>query len=460
MKKEDINTEIISKIELLIDDTLFYMPGEIIKGKIRMNPIFQIKLDEKKLHLTLNIMQYEFWDYTNIEIKELKNIYITKIQQQDIEYRLKEEETPNPKNFLNFSVIEKEEKNKNIEIPFQIKIDNPKILPTFQFEDKKYILGIRHLLIVECHEYHSSNYIGLFIGKAKDLDFAIPKEMKESFRMDISTLEVTASFPKLSYKFNEEINVDVKTNSNLRFKKITEIERLFYRKIEWIGYMKNSLLDRNVLDSKKFTYNENKYELSTKLKMPLNAFYTSFSEGVKLGRNAFYYSAENKFGNTLVNEIKDNDEGFREDNDNPIDNAVGSLAIGVIAAPVGMIYGLFKGFYQQGDVVKEILNINKNQNNIESNFSHKIQNEEFEKLYIENLKKFVYFKDDKVVGFIKFSKNILPPVKGYYFKCYYNIKIEVKVAGIIANSNKELKTKIDLYDYKEYIQKMKAIFKN
>ena len=210
MKKEDINSEIISKIELVIDYTLFYMPGEIIKGKIIVNPKFQMKMNDNILHLTLKIMQYEFWDYSNIEKEELKNIYTTTIQQENIEYPLKEEEISTNKNYLNFSVIEKEE-DKNISIPFQIKVDNTKILPTFQFEDKKYILGIRHLLIVECQEYNSSNYIGLFIGKNKNIDFSQPKELKGSFRIDISSLEITANIPKLSYKFNEEIKVDVKT---------------------------------------------------------------------------------------------------------------------------------------------------------------------------------------------------------------------------------------------------------
>ena len=116
---------------------------------------------------------------------------------------------------MNFSVIEKEDKVKNITIPFNLKIDNPKILPTFQFEDKNYILGIRHLLIVECHEYSSSNYIGLFIGKKKNEECCEPKELKNSFRIDISTLDITANIPKLSYAFDEEIKVDVKTNSNL-----------------------------------------------------------------------------------------------------------------------------------------------------------------------------------------------------------------------------------------------------
>ena len=497
MKKEDLNSEIISKMELIIDNTLFYMPGETIKGKIIMNPQFKMKIEEKTIHLSLKIMQYEFWDYNKVNIKELKNIYTTTIQQEDIEYRLKEEETSTSQSFMNFSVIEKEEdKNKNITIPFQIKINNPKILPTFQFEDKKYILGIRHLLLVECHEYYSSNYMGLFIGKNKNEDFSEPKELKGSFRIDISTLEVTANIPKLSYKFNEEIQVDVKTKSNLHFKKITEILQKLYRKIEWIGYMKNTVLDRNVINEQKLTYNENKYKLSTKLKLPFNALYTSLCEGLKVGNIAFNFTQNHSLGDRIGKKIKEKVEDALEENENDddndnnedidtnnnnykknykykknnnynnsndyneYDNAIGSLALGAAAAPFGMIYGLFKGIYKQGDVVKDILNLHQNQNNIESKFSNKLENEVIEKEYIENLKKFVYFNKDKIVGFIKFSKNILPPVKGYYFKCNYNIKIEVQVAGIITNSNKELKTQIDLYDYEEYIEKMKEMFKN
>ena len=75
------------------------------------------------------------------------------------------------------------------------------------------------------------------------------------------------------------------------------------------------------------------------------------------------------------------------------------------------------------------------------------------------MKKFVYFKDNKVVGFIKFVYNIVPPVNGYYFKCNYNFKIKVEITGIVLSSNKYLKIDIDLYDSEEYITKMKQIFK-
>ena len=105
------------------------------------------------------------------------------------------------------------------------------------------------------------------------------------------------------------------------------------------------------------------------------------------------------------------------------------------------------------------MNINEKQIRMENDFTSKIDKKETE-LLIENLKKFVYFKDNKVIGFIKFGEDITPPVKGYYFNCEYNVKIEVEIEGIIINRNKYLKTQIDLYDSDEYITKMKNIFKN
>ena len=268
MKKEDINYELISKIEIQLEDTLFYMPGETINGKIIINPKYRTRIQDKILHLTLKIMQYEFWEYTNIEIEELKNIYQTKIQEENIIYELnsnEEEVTNKDEIFMNFSVIEIENEDKKIIIPFQLKLDEQKILPTFQYEDKTYILGIRHLLIVECQEYNSSNYIGLFIGKKENKEFSTPKSIKENYIVDLGTLEIIANYPKLSYNFNDDITVDIKTNSNLYFKKITELQQVFYRKIEWVGYMKNSVLIKNIYDNQTLTYNENKYGLISRL---------------------------------------------------------------------------------------------------------------------------------------------------------------------------------------------------
>ena len=68
MKKEDINDELISKIELQVEETLFYLPGSIIKGKIIIIPKYRMQIKNQILHLTLKLNQYEFWDYNQKEI--------------------------------------------------------------------------------------------------------------------------------------------------------------------------------------------------------------------------------------------------------------------------------------------------------------------------------------------------------------------------------------------------------
>ena len=67
-----------------------------------------------------------------------------------------------------------------------------------------------------------------------------------------------------------------------------------------------------------------------------------------------------------------------------------------------------------------------------------------EKIIIENLTKFVYFKDNENVGFIKFEQNITPPVD-----------------GILNGLNVwKLKLIYNMYYSDEYIKNMKKIFKN
>ena len=460
MKKEDINFELISKIEIQLDNTLFYMPGETITGKIILNPKYRMKIKDNFFHCSLKIMQYEFWEKTNIEINELKNIHATTVQEENIEYEFRDNgnDLPPKPNDINFTIIEKENEDKNITIPFQIKLTKEKILPTFQYEEKNYILGIRHLLIAECKEYNSSNYIGLFVGKIPNKEFIEAKSIKESFIVDIGTLEIIANYPTLSFKTDGDIIVDIKTNSNLYFKKITEIQQKFYRKIEWKGFMKNSVLSKNIYDNQTFTYNENKYGLISRLTVPLKIVYSSLEGGVKLGKMGFYIGS--RFGFAKIIKLALGIYSFpRNAQEAENERTLGGFVLGIMAFPLGLIGGFFKGFYDQGDLVKDIMNINDKTENIENIFEPKLENAQNQKELGENLKKFVYFKNDKVVGFVKFSKNITPPVDGYYFKCKYNIKIDVKIAGIILNRKRYLKTKIDLYDSDEYINNMKNLFK-
>jgi hypothetical protein len=433
MKKENINYEFISKIEINLDDTIFYVPGEIIKGKININPKYQMKINDTNLHITLKIIQYEFWDYSNQKIKELKNVNITTIQTEDIIYKLKEGDLSENKNFENFSIIDLEDENKIISIPFEFKITEEKILPTFQFDDKTYFLGIRHLLLAECKEYKSSNYIGLFIGKNRNKDFIEPKEIKESYTVGLGTLDIIVNYPTQSYKFDEIINLDIQAKTNLNYKKITEIKQKFYRNIHWIGYMKNSLLNKTIFHTQKYTLNENKYGLLEKINAPLLPIEETISEsirGILLG--AILGTIWGPFG----------------------------IILGMTAAHEAVITGINNGFSKQGKIVKEIFNADKHQKDFTNNFKTKLEKDDDEKIINDNLKKFVYFKDNKIVGFIKFAKDITPPVEGYYFKCDYNLKIEVEITGIILNRNKYLKTQIDMYDSDEYITQMKKILKN
>ena len=457
MKKEDINDEIISKIELQLEETLFYLPGETIKGKIILNPKYKMKIKNQILHLSLKLNQYEFWEYNKKEIKELKNIYITKVQENKIEYTLEKEELTKSEIFNSFSVIEEEKENKIISIPFEFKIENKNILPTFQFEDKNYILGIRHLLIVECKEYGSLNHIGLFIGKIKNEEYSEPKEIKQNFIVGLGSLEIKANFPKLSFSFNEEVISNIESKSNLHFKKVTQITQKFYRKIEWKGTLK-SLINKNIYNIQKLQIEENKdeYGLISKLTFPIRPIIDSIIGGV-LGFGFCFYLEEVGQLEDLFFKEKKNDEK-KNYASNIIDIIMGFI-IGIPTGIIGSLGGLGYGIYQQIDIVKDILKLKEVKKELKNDFEAKISNEDKE-LIIENLKKFVFFKDNKIVGFIKFPQNITPPVNGYYFNCNFKVKIEANISGIILNRNKNLKTQIDLYDSEEYIKKMKNIFKN
>ena len=146
MNKSEINKEILSVIKI---ETLFYIPGETVKGKIKLFPTINLKLKDHTIHFKLKLIQYEFWEYSNVKLTELKNIHKTEIKEKFIEYKLNDDEISKFEekvNLLEFSVIfiKNENKENFISIPFEFKIDseNEKLLPTFQFETEKYFLDI------------------------------------------------------------------------------------------------------------------------------------------------------------------------------------------------------------------------------------------------------------------------------------------------------------------------------
>ena len=447
MKKPEIKEESISKIKIEIN-TLFYMPGETIKGIIKLSPEMKIKISSNKLHLKLKLIQYEFWDYINNQTDDMKNIYKTEVSTNIIEYEYKEEEQPNFKEneeFGNFSIIliEKEDKDKNISIPFEFRLDenNNKLLPTFQFKTDKYILGIRHLLVVNCIEYNSVNHIGLFIGKLQNKDLCQPKTINNTLKTYFDDADIKIDLPKQSFYFGENINLKVNTKLKYSFEGDISLNQIIYRKIQWKGYLKNSLISKNVcVDQVKTCSKERKRE-------------TKF--GYEDDELVCFGDMLEKFCNFMISGIVGGSVG-----------AISGTILGGIICPhllLGMFLGgsssLFLGTLaglEYYDISTTYSPGNKLiKGNFDSNCSNENKNIDKEEIK-EELKKFVYFKNNKIIGFIKFKNDITPPVDGYYFKCDYNLKLDIKLTGCLSYYNNNiLKTKIDLYDGNEYIENMK-----
>ena len=126
----------------------------------------------------------------------------------------------------------------------------------------------------------------------------------------------------------------------------------------------------------------------------------------------------------------------------------------------------FYGVYEQYKIGKDLMKFNQPKKVINQGFSGNINddnNNQKEEAKIdknelmENLKKFIFFKNEKVIGFIKFAHDITPPVNGYYFNCSFNFKVEVHMSGMIYNQDKSIKNQIDFYDGKDYINEMKKL---
>ena len=79
MNESNITDEMIN-IEI---NSVFYIPGELIKGIIKMNkPKIFKNLDTGvyRININLKLIQYEFWEYSNEKIEEFKNIYKLKLK--------------------------------------------------------------------------------------------------------------------------------------------------------------------------------------------------------------------------------------------------------------------------------------------------------------------------------------------------------------------------------------------
>ena len=132
---------------------------------------------------------------------------------------------------------------------------------------------------------------------------------------------------------------------------------------------------------------------------------------------------------------------------------IGMLSGGILSYCIGTFGGIASYFIYHDYSPGERTPVG----NFKSNSIKEKNNINNEKIK-EELQKFVYFKDNKIIGFIKFKNNITPPVNGYYFKCDFTLKLDIKIPNIIKDTSKNvLKNEIDFYDGNEYIENMKKL---
>ena len=230
----------------------------------------------------------------------------------------------------------------------------------------------------------------------------------------------------------EKINFDFKSNSTHTFGRSWSFQQVLYRKIEWIGYLNNSLLDKKILNDNSISELKYKKEIDEDNIKFFEAFAYIFTFGT---------------GGEISGGILGTIGGGLISLSPKL--LIGSLFGGILGCVGGIGTGIIYSMYSPEDIQfsdKYIMETSNENNNI----SEKIK---------EEIKKFVYFKDNKIVGFIKFKEDITPPVKGYYFKCNFNLKIDAFIPGLILSSDnkKSIKTKIDFYDSDNYVKEMKKL---
>ena len=204
-----------------------------------------------------------------------------------------------------------------------------------------------------------------------------------------------------------------------------ELQHSLFRKIEWVGYIKNTQLEKRLINQKKtHDYFRKPEEEEFGFDQFIFGILCGSLGGIGGGVSGGIYAS-----------------GFLK----------------LVAVPLGGIASLAIGFI--GGCL--LYCIQPGTTKYEKETSYTINMEEViekENEIKELMKKFVFFNGDKVIGFIKFKEDITPPVNGYYFKCKFNIEIEIQFPESILNMKRKIKHKIDFYDGEKYVKKMKELF--
>ena len=100
-----------------------------------------------------------------------------------------------------------------------------------------------------------------------------PKEIKESYMVRLDSLDIIAYFQKLSIAPGEGIKAYI-TTKKIFILKIFKNNSNIYRNIKWVGYMKNTLLDKKTFSyqshfNRERLLNNNEYDLIDIITIPI-----------------------------------------------------------------------------------------------------------------------------------------------------------------------------------------------
>ena len=250
------------KMSIILDNYCI-KPDSYIEGFIILTPILKgdIKLKDPKIFLTLT--QYEFFDYINKEKESSKQIENNK-QYKEIIFN-KEAKIEIENNTISCT----------LKIPIKVSIPkNDKLLPSFNFKNKDFISGIRHIFTVNIPEIDAINSIGVIfseINKKEQEDNSqninIVYKDEQIYKMGLinkGKISYGIRTAKNRYRNDEDINIKIMIDSSsLQEIKIKQLKIKLQRKIIIFGYTINSDF-RYTLHEKIFELadkNSNKYEL-------------------------------------------------------------------------------------------------------------------------------------------------------------------------------------------------------
>jgi hypothetical protein len=127
------------------------------------------------------------------------------------------------------------------------------------------------------------NYVGLFIGKQKDNNFSEPKKINIKHKTFFTTSNIEIDFKKQTYYFGENVIFNIHTNLESKTGGLFVFNQKLYRKIQWKGYMKNSLINKTIYEIQEIKQNKKNEDINDNEKEVVGDLFDFFGGILAIG---------------------------------------------------------------------------------------------------------------------------------------------------------------------------------